>query len=467
MIKMPIQNLKISKHRIVLVVARKERGIALKNVLERTNCHVFIGIGMYEGMQLITQEMPHLILTEAVLPDGDAALLFDRLAQKSHFKDTPILVNVLQKNREILQSLAKRKFSGFFLGVSEPSPIIKKVQDVLATHCVLSPYHQDTQLLELNENLSVSIEAKAIGRAGFFLVTTAPCKLDFCGQWRCTQVSNTANSITLTMCSNLDFEGQVFNLFPYGVITGKGRLWVESLPSLGSESSLFEKKQFVYYHPDEMQAKRMVESLAGYGIKGLATNRVADIQFIIDKNSGVIASIVIDSLHGDQEINRFEAQLGDIEESIKIIAINSNIDAQSDHCVWTIPAPIGMLPLLSRVFASLLDPHELSAIVNNTGLKSSPVYLTTRARVLGLDESGGFLNTQIQIYKDTRVTIGHKFFQELLGSEGLVEVTDAIMDDTGQGSWYVRFNSIAKGMSKGKYLEKIITRLQDHRGLQD
>ena len=121
-------DLKINNHRIVVIVARKERGIALKNLLARFNCEAIMAMGLYEGLQVIIQEMPHLILTESSLPDGDAGLLYDRLTQNSKFKNTPILVNVLKRTRKELEAVAKRKFAGFFLGVSDPKLIISKLQ---------------------------------------------------------------------------------------------------------------------------------------------------------------------------------------------------------------------------------------------------------------------------------------------------------------------------------------------------
>ena len=454
-------DLKINNHRIVVIVARKERGIALKNLLARFRCEAIIAMGLYEGLQVIIQEMPHLILTESSLPDGDAGLLYDRLTQNSKFKNTPILVNVLKRTRKELEAVAKRKFAGFFLGVSDPKLIISKLQEVLATHCIKSPYHQDTRHLAFNESLSVAIDAKILGRTKNFLVTSSSCDLDFAGKWKCSPTSKALEPIMLSLGSNLNFENQRYNLFPIAAIIDKGRTWVDELPVLGKESKLVNSSLVIYYHPDSQQGKRLANCLAGYGLNALPVSRFEEIKPLIESSKGKIASVVLDQLPENYPLKNLERECGvssGVRKPIFIVA-SEKANMQSRGALWFIQKPCGLMELLCRIFASLLDPKELASAAKNTSQKDSEVRFTTSAQVIGLDEMGGFLNTYFPIYQGAQLSLEHTFFKNLFGTQGRIHITGIV---NGAGDlWCLRFTSVAKGLSKGKYLDQVQRELEN------
>ncbi|NRA45045.1 MAG: hypothetical protein HRU09_08845 [Oligoflexales bacterium] len=451
--------LKISNHQVVLIVARRERGIALKNLLARIHCQAIIAMGLYEGLQIIIQEMPHLVLTESSLPDGDAGLLFDRLTQNSTFRNTPILVNVLRKTRKELESLAKRNFAGFFLGVSDPSLIVAKVGEVISSHCVLSPYHQDTEHCPFNQNLSLAADARILGRVGSFLVSTSPFAFDYESKWICSPCSDAQKPIKLSYGSNIAYENQRFSLFPIPAIVDKGRVWVEKLPSLGAANLISTEKVVVCYHPDVDQGECLVRSLLAYGVKGISISKFEDIKTLLLNYKGQIASLFLHELPEGYTVKRLEDQFGDIVRkygSIFIVANGGNTDQSIGVC--SIPKLYGLMTLLYRIFASLLDPKKLVAASKNLSLKGHDVVISTGAQVLGLDESGGFLRAHYPIFKGAQLGLDHVFFKNLLGAQGRIEITGSAMTDSGM--WTMRFTSVAKGLSKSKYLEKVHLELE-------
>ncbi|MFK7827136.1 MAG: hypothetical protein AB8G05_23535 [Oligoflexales bacterium] len=453
---------RIYNHRIVLIVARKERGISLKNSLERFGCEAIIAMGIYEGIQVIIQEMPHLVLTESSLPDGDAGLLYDRLTQNSKFKNTPILVNVLRKTRKELEAVARRKFAGFFLGVSDPNLIINKVQEVLATHCTLSPYHQDTHHLSFNNGLTVAIDVKILGRVGNFMVSTSPCDLDFSGKWKCFPNSDDLDPIELSLGSNIFYDKQRLNLFPIATIVDRGRAWVDKLPALGTASNLINKRMVIYFHPDSQQGERLKGTLSGYGIKMVSVNKFEDIKPLLEKYRGTIASVVFEHLPESYPLSNLEKEYGSsdsLHRPIFIVASDGKF-LQSKGSVWHIRKPFGFMALLSRILASFIDPKELASLIKNTSHKGCEVRFSTSARVLGLDETGGFLSAQFPIHEGAQLSIEHQFFYDLLGTQGRINITGVA--NASAGLWYLRFTSVAKGLSKSKYLEQVLKELEEY-----
>ena len=453
--------IRIYHHRIVLIVARRERGIALKNLLARFGCEAIIAMGLYEGIQLILQEMPHLVLTESSLPDGDAGLLYDRLLQNSKFKDTPILVNVLKKTRKELESLAQRKFAGFFLGVSDPSLIIAKVQEVLKSHCLLSPYHLDTEDQSFNLKLSIVVEAKILGQVGNFLVSTSPCELDYHGIWNCRLTSESHAQLRLTFCSNLVHENIRFNLFPISSITDRGRSWIEQLPKIRTDASLAQKKIVIFYHPMPEQGARFVTILLGYGVKGISITKVEEIKALLTHYKSQVASVVFDQLPAGYSLKDLDTEYATLIRKYQFICIIASeaIHHQNTHSLWLVRKPYGLRSILYRIFASFYKPKDIAVASKDLAFKGHHVFIGTRATVIGLDESGGFLAASFPIYKGAQLMLDHEFFKKILGDQARIEITGLSQVDT--NLWYMRFNSVAKGQSKIKYLEKVIDELEN------
>ncbi len=86
------------KRRTVLVcVAKSERGLPMKAVLEKVGLKAVLSSSVYETIQLLSQEMPHLIICDSILSDGHAGHIFDRVKQNRMFADIPILACILKK----------------------------------------------------------------------------------------------------------------------------------------------------------------------------------------------------------------------------------------------------------------------------------------------------------------------------------------------------------------------------------
>ena len=60
----------ITKHTVVVLSEKRERGKKVEAILTKTGFKVISTFSLYEALRYISQEMPHLIVTESLLSDG-------------------------------------------------------------------------------------------------------------------------------------------------------------------------------------------------------------------------------------------------------------------------------------------------------------------------------------------------------------------------------------------------------------
>ena len=85
-------------------------------------------LSLYDALKVVSQEMPHLVISDSILTDGTAGTLYDRMSQHPMLKNTPIMVLVAKKTREQLTPLTGRKFAGFLLSLEIGHNVSSKVR---------------------------------------------------------------------------------------------------------------------------------------------------------------------------------------------------------------------------------------------------------------------------------------------------------------------------------------------------
>lgn len=116
---------------VVIISDQRERNIAIQAVLEQAGYKVGIAQGLYEGLRLIDQVQPQLVIAGSIYFDGTIANLQDYLQENPDFADLPILAWLSAKRRRQLLPLKNRCFAATILGRTSKQALLEKVHAVL------------------------------------------------------------------------------------------------------------------------------------------------------------------------------------------------------------------------------------------------------------------------------------------------------------------------------------------------
>jgi hypothetical protein len=459
----------ITAHTIVLCVEKRERGIGMQTVLAKAGYKVVIALSLYDALKSVAQEMPHLVITEAILSDGSAGTLFDRLAQHATLKKTPIMVCVLKKTKEELAPLAQRKFAGFYLGQLEPKAFLGKVAEMVQTHAAVSPYFMPATEAGLATDMTIAIEANIVGRSGEQLVSRSMTEVDPAASMLCVPASPDLGPAVLRMATNLREGEDIFNLFPINRIVGVGRKWVLSLPEIkmgGQAAGKARVARVVFFDPNEQRLEGFREILSGYDIEVLPAKSLVGAAQILKREPDNISAVYLHELLNDASAVEWKNVYGKLPASKKppLIVGTSSMSARSTSVVRYIKRPFGMGLFVEMLQACIDKPADVAAVAgkNASGRTAGvPVKYQAPANLVGIDEAGGIMAVRFPLLKGSKLMIQHPFLHSVWDGNNVVQVTaSAPGAPGGTDTWYARFEAVLPGMSKVKYWEKISKQLQ-------
>ncbi len=454
----------ITQHTIVLVVEKRERGIGMQTMLTNVGFKVVMALSLYDALKYIAQEMPHLVITEAILSDGSAGNLYDRLQQHETLKKTPILAVVLKKTKEELAPLASRKFAGFFLGAFEPRSFHSKVMEVMKAHSTISPYFMAADALGLDKDMTISIDAAVMGRSGEQLVSRSSTEVDPMASMLCVPTSPDLGPAVLRMATNLRDGDEIFNLFPINRIVGAGRKWVLGLPEINFGADAAQAKQekiqkVIFYEPNEARYEGFREILKGYGIDLVHAKSLAMAASIVKRDFESIACVYLHELMNDGSGIEWKNAYGKLPPNKRppLIVGTTSMNARSTSAVRYIKRPFGMGLFVEMLQASFEKASDIAGAAGKNSATSTAgvaVRYQAPASLVGVDETGGILQVRFPILKGSRISILHKFLATAWEGNTLVQITASAVLPSKPDIWHARFEAIGAGMSKVKYWEK-------------
>jgi len=454
----------ITQHTIVLCVEKRERAMATQALLAKAGFRVVIALSLYDALKYIAQEMPHLVISEAILSDGSAGTLFDRLQQHEMLKKTPIMVHVLKKTKEELTPLASRKFAGFFLGPFDPKSFLAKVNEIMSAHSKVSPYFLQAEALGLEKELTISIDAAIMGRKGEQLVSRSTTEVDPSASMLCVPTSPDLGPAVLRMGANLRSGDELFNLFPINRIVGAGRKWLLTLPEInvGGDPAAKANKvhKVIFYDPNEARYEGFREIMKGYDIDLVHAKSIGAAAAVVKRDFESIGCVYLHELMNDASGIEWKNVYSKLPSGKRppLICGTTSMNARSTGDVRYIKRPFGMGLFVEMLQASFERGGEIGQAVGKnsaTVANGVPVRYQAPATLIGLDESGGILQLRFPLLKGSRFNIGHKFLQTAWEGNIQVQVTGTAVTAAKTDLWHARFEAIGAGMSKVKYWEKL------------
>lgn len=454
----------ITQHTIVICVEKRERGIGMQQMLTKVGFKVIMALSLYDALKFIAQEMPHLVITEALLTDGSAGTLYDRLQQHHLLRRTPILVQVLKKSKEELAPLTGRKFAGFLLGPSEPKSFLSKVLEVLRTHSVVSPYFITAEQANIKSDLTIAIEANVVGRSGEQVVSRSATEVDPAAAMVCVPDNTENGPAVFRMASNLRQGEEIFNLFPINRIVGAGRKWVLDLPEIKMGKSAAEAElkmhKVLFFDPSEERANGFSEILKGYGIDLLYAKSLTMAASMLKRDFEDIEAIYLTELMNDASGIEWKNAVAKLPADRRppMIVGTSSINARSTPLVRYIKRPFGMGLFVEMLKASFERGRDIADVAGKNAANSFAgvaVKYQAQANLVGIDETGGIIQLKFPLLKGSKMIIRHPLLEKAWEGNGVVSITGSSPLPNKPDVWQARFEAVQAGTSKAKYWEKV------------
>ena len=459
-------NSKLQEYVIVLLLGKSDSGMTLKSILEKSGYIVHLTYSLYECLKVVNQEMPHLVYTESMYSDGDAGNLYDKLQQQKQFSKIPIFVHVLKKTRQHLEAVASRKFSGFFLGAATPQVIVKKLMEVIDVRCKVSPYLIETEKYDFNKSLNISIEAKILGCSGDQVVSLSKVEIDSSADLVCSPAEKVLSPAIFRRGTNLKKGEEIFNLFPIHKIIGKGRQWVDNLPKFQLEGEEPQKepiKQVIYYDQSEERFKQFAQILMGYNIELIHAPTLSRSLSLLQLRGDAISCIFLYELLNDSSGIDWKNNYNGLEQKLQLPVIigTGSLKTKPSGTFNYIRKPFGLGQLVESINAASQRVEKFSSALDHNDVNGTMVKFKAKARVIGLDESGGLLEVKFPIFSGCKLNVEHEFFNQVWNGSTQVSITavQRVLDK--EDTYRMKFVAIEKGVSKGKYHERIVKAIEE------
>lgn len=449
----------VTPHTIVCVTDKKEKSIIVTNVLKKMRYKVYTVQSLYGALKVIDQELPHLIIVDALLSDGTAGTLFDRLQQHPLVQKTPILVHVSSKTKEQLTPLRGRKFAGFLLGKIDSKTIAGKVKEIMSAHSFVSPYFVKVRQDVSEEKLILSVRAKALGKTGDQVIYLSDSKVEGSASLVCLPEDSQKSPALLKMGSNVVRGEEIYNVFPLSRIRGKGRKWINDLPEIQViEDSEQELKRVLFFHPNPKRFDQFQEVLAGYGINLVQANSIQLAAAILTREKDSLSCVYLDELTSDASGISFKNALKNIPQKQRpmIIAGTTALNARSNEQVRFIQKPFGLGILVDMIDACCRAKDSFTGESANLN-----VSYQAQAKLLGLDETGGILQLKFPLVKGSKVHLRHSVLEGLWDGDASASITN-IENHSSKNIWQAKFTSSRAIGNKAKYWNKIQKYIHTH-----
>ncbi len=441
-------------HPILLISNKQEKAKGIADTLEKHGYQVILSGNLYNGFQVVAQEMPHLIFCDAILTDGDVSQLYDRLQLHPILKDIPIIAYMPAVAKPVLAKIKNKSFAAVYIGEIKATILLEKVRAVLQKNTNFSPFFLPVEKLGSSENIDLFAPAKIYGLCGSNLVASSQINLKSNYKVECVPQDSAMAPFHTSFAVNLPEGDGWSHIIPLRRLGGPGRKWLDKLAQIPFETG---KDHYAIYASSESEHyEEWARILKTFGIHLLFTQSWEDIQRTVQSNR--VHFIFVSHAANSIFIEKIKAHLMLFRDRrVHVFSAAQTLENETYIQPYLrFPFP---LPTFIDVCQALMLPiHKLRTGIERSGFKGIDVNFRFSTTLVGLDETGGVVRTSTRIAPGSKVTTQDKTLLTIFNSHDPLTITHATQGEKGYGDWYLHFRAIPAGSSKtiywGKLLEK-------------
>lgn len=445
----------LTPHTILILVDKPEKIVTMGALFNKMNFKVVTAVSLYEALKQIDQEMPHLIICDAIIADGTAGNLYDRMQQQPLFKDIPVLVLVASKTKEQLGPLKGRKFAGFMLGKFDGKALTAKVKEILEGHGDISPFFVTADQCQLAEDCTLAINAKVIGRVGDQMVCQSESEVDGEAALLVQPTDKAKGPALLKMGSNVHRSSVLYNLFPMNMVRGSGKTWISTLPEINLDhmETQTDGRRVMFYDPKPERFEQFKKVLAGYDIELVyAGNLQSAAAMIIREADGTLGCVYLDELPANSSGIAIKEAIAKMNEKARppVIAGTTSLNAKSTKEIRFLKKPFGLGMLVETMDQAIKSKTNFA----DGASANIEVQYQTPAKLLGLDETGGIVQLKFPVVSGSKLFLQHAVLNEMWGGQAEVRIISVIRLEN-SNVWQAKFENLSAQGNKSRYWERL------------
>ncbi len=474
MVKLPSE---LYEKKALIINQKIDRSISYKQLLEKAGYQVTNVSLLADAYKVIEKSMPHIIVSEAILNDGSASSVYDRLQGHEIFGKIPIFVIVVNKTKTEMQALVGRKFAGFIIGELTDISVFKKmISQYTQGNETYLPYFLDLEGGSIPEEIMLSYPATIMGKIDDFVVSRSESMIDPSACVLCLPNNQGKDSVLFSKASNIANKdvGGYFNLFPMNKASGFGLEWLRKLREISPEDLVGKKqapsevlpepKRLLMYDPNAERGEGFVKILKNYNIEVALQSSLVGAANLLASGPGRYSAVYIYELLSDASAIQWFKTFNSLLEQDRpaLIIGTSSMNVRPIKGVHYLRRPFGLGPFLEILKTCFMRSDELSNSLhaNKPTLVEVSATYKAMAELVSLDEVGGVLRLKFPIRRGSKTTIRHPVLNSIMNGEDQVTIMGSV-NIKGTTDWLVRFQSLPLGESALIYYRRLLRTIND------
>lgn len=469
MVKLPSE---LYEKKALIINQKVERSIAYKQLLEKAGYQVSNVSLLVDAYKIIEKSMPHIIVMEAILSDGSASTVYDRLSAHDIFSRIPIFVIIVNKTKQEMQALVGRKFAGFIIGdLTDISVFKKMISQYTQGQETYLPYFLDLEGGSVPEEIMLSYPATILGKIDEFVVSRSESMIDPSACVLCLPNTQGKDSVLFSKAANIENKdvGGYYNLFPLNKATGFGLQWLRGLSEISPTDLMGKKKvptevlpeakRLLMFDPKSERGEGFVNILKNYNIEVVLQTSLAGAVNMLAAGPKQYSAVYIYELLSDASAIQWFKTFNSLPEKDRptLIIGTSSMNVRPIKGVHYLRRPFGLGPFLEILKTAFMRSDELSNTVQKNGPTLVEVSATYKAKaeLVSLDEVGGVLRLKFPIRRGSKTAIRHPVLNSIMNGEEQVTILGSV-NIKGTMEWLVRFQSLPLGESSLIYYRRLL-----------
>ena len=444
--------------RILLCLNNAEHAIPVKMYMSKYNYSVAVATTVGSAVEMLKDEMPHAIFSEALLSDGTVAAIFDAVGEDNILKNVPVFVNIQSKSKEELLPCKDKPIAGFTLGKSDPQTLMSMIIRYDAENDMMSPFFHATSSFNSEPKGNQTFNVTGIGqtrdavmfRSSRFISDHSEFKLNFASDL--TAVISGCYSIGTG-------SGDYYHIFPTSRIKGPGRVEIMKLPDLALERT-DQERLVIISQCDLSYFENLAPVLKGYNIKAIYAKTSADVWTAYCDEINLNPLCIFFDFASDKSSAQWAELVNGIDELDRppTIMVTKSWNTNNYGKVRYISEPFGLGTLVSTIDSMMIEAKDLSLNIDQHGTLDQK--LKSSISLTGIDELGGVFSTKMPHHVGDVLEINHPLmkFVNPHSEKIVVEACAAIANDVGR--WYVRFGFSESRTSKYDHLSNVLEKIK-------
>lgn len=411
----------LSKHNALLCMRNKAKADAIVRILGELGIECVRTETVADATRELKNVLPHMLIVESQLKDGNAGMIHDRLAKEEPFRRIPLVVCVEQRTKEALMPLVGKTFEAIFIGEIQPKAFRAKLDEILSTRLIASPFGFDPIRAGIpnvissrfNMELMMASATHAIFRTQFGIDHRADYYVDGTvrGEFVRATLKNGAPFFVGT---------QTFASFPVASITGSNEAFQKLVAQtrqqhgFGDLSGSRPVKRVIVYHPVADIFEKLRPALAA---AGLAAEHVASYEDLLTRcvpngNAPLVIYLheALDATHSGHLVRILGKDF--TAGMVRLIVATRNPAATDIGNLRYVHPPLTVGSVSNAIVGSAIDVEPLWEILDpekkRTGFHDGYLNARLDVRLCVMDEDGVIIESPRPLTRGFALSFKHE-----------------------------------------------------------